>query len=125
MTGLASTTALGFRQPRISAELLDAASGTLLRYRIMAFATGVALACATTALIMKALGVPHMEPETGYMWMVHGWLYLIYVIATGALGIRLRWPWLRIGLIMVAGTIPTLSFVAEHIVTRAARSAAA
>ena len=30
------------------------------------------------------------------------------------LGIRLRWPWLKLGLVMLAGTVPFASFVAER-----------
>lgn len=111
-------------QPRVPAARVAAASGALLRYRIMAFATGVVLLCGTIALILKGVGVPHMEPGTGYLWLGHGYLYLAYVIVTGLLGHRLRWPLARYALVMLAGTIPTMSFVAEHFVTRATRAAA-
>ncbi len=40
------------------------------------------------------------------------------------LGFKLRWPLARYVLVMLAGTIPTMSFVAEHFVTRATRAAA-
>jgi hypothetical protein len=45
------------------------------------------------------------------------------VIVTVSLGFRLRWPPLRYVLVLLAGTIPTMSFVAEHVVTRALRRA--
>jgi integral membrane protein len=115
---------LKFGQPPVPAQRVAEASGALLRYRIMAFATGVILSVATTALIMKAVGVHHMEPETGLLWLGHGYLYLVYVISTAILGVRLRWPLPRYVLVMAAGTIPTMSFVAEHFVTRAARNSA-
>lgn len=109
------------RQPAISAERLTAASGALLRYRIMAFVTGVVLIAGCVELIMKWAGVAHMEPETGFTWLAHGYLYLVYVIVTAMLGVRLRWPLPRFALVMLAGTIPTMSFVAEHFVTRSAK----
>jgi hypothetical protein len=56
--------------------------------------------------------------------VAHGYLYLVYVIVTGILGLRLRWPLARFVLVMLAGTIPTMSFVAEHYVTRQTRAAA-
>jgi integral membrane protein len=112
-------------QPPVPAERLAAASGALTRYRVMAFVTGVVLLLGCTALILKAVGVPHMEPWTGFVWVAHGYLYLVYVIVTAMLGVKLRWPLLRYALVMLAGTIPTMSFVAEHFVTRAARSAVA
>ncbi len=96
--------------------------GALLRYRIMAFTTGVVLVTGTTALILKELvHVKHMEPGTGYIWVAHGYLYLVYVVVTFLLGLKLRWPLHRYVLVMAAGTIPTMSFVAERYVTRDTR----
>jgi integral membrane protein len=114
--------AAALAQPPVAPERLAAASGHLKRYRIMAFTTGVVLLLGCTALILKAAGVPHMEPWTGFIWVAHGYLYLVYVVITAMLGVKLRWPLLRYVLVMLAGTIPTMSFVAEHFVTRAARS---
>jgi integral membrane protein len=111
-------------QPPVPADRVAAAAGALKRYRIMAFVTGVVLLLGCTALIMKALDVPHMEPWTGFIWVAHGYLYLVYVIVTAMLGVKLRWPLLRYALVMLAGTVPTMSFVAEHFVTRAVREAA-
>lgn len=111
-------------QPPVPADRVAAASGALLRYRIMAFVTGVVLLAGCIALILKGVGVQHMEPGTGLLWLGHGYLYLVYVIITGLLGVKLRWPLPRYALVMLAGTIPTMSFVAEHFVTRAARAAA-
>jgi integral membrane protein len=98
-------------------------SGALLRYRVMAFTTGTVLVLGTVALLLKdVVHVHHMEPGTGLVWLAHGWLYLVYVITTFSLGLKLRWSWTRMVLVMAAGTIPTMSFVAEHYVTKAARS---
>lgn len=108
-------------QPRAAADpKLDRA---LLRFRIMAFVTGVVLAAGTIALIFKyGTDVGHMEPWTGYLWVAHGYLYLIYVITVLMLGVRNRWPLLRLGLVLLAGTVPTMSFVAEHYTTRYVRA---
>lgn len=97
-------------------------AGALLRFRIMAFTTGVVLISGTIALICKdVLHLGHMEPGTGLLWVAHGYLYLVYVITVLQLGVKQRWPLLRIALVMLAGTIPTMSFVAEHYVTRDVR----
>jgi integral membrane protein len=101
----------------------DNFAGALLRYRIMAFTTGVVLLAGTITIIMKDVAnVPHMEPETGLIWLFHGWLYLIYVIVTFFLGLKLRWPLWKYAVVMLAGTIPTMSFVAEHYVMREVRA---
>ena len=110
-------------QPPVSAATVARVKGNLRAYRVMAFVTGVVLISATTALILKYATSLHMEPGTGYLWIAHGWCYFVYVIVTVALGFRLRWPPLRYVLVLLAGTIPTMSFVAEHVVTRALRQA--
>ncbi len=99
----------------------DKISGSLLRYRIMAFATGVMLLAAVLALIVKHFHPEGMEPFTGYLWVVHGYLYLVYVVTVVDLALRVRWGWGRIILIALAGTIPTASFFAEHYVTQRVR----
>jgi integral membrane protein len=115
---------LGYRQPTLPAKSVDAATTALLRYRIMAFVTGVVLLSGCVTLILKYGTSLDMEPLTGYVWVAHGWLYLIYVVMTAILGFKLRWPLARYALVMLAGTIPTASFVAEHFVTRQTRGAA-
>jgi integral membrane protein len=47
---------------------------------------------------------------------------LIYVVTVLNLGIKARWHLLRMILVGLAGTIPTMSFVAEHYVTRDIRA---
>ena len=114
---------LAVGQPELPAKTVADAAGHLLRYRIMAFVTGVVLISGCVTLILKYGTSLDMEPLTGYVWVAHGWLYLIYVIVTAMLGFRLRWPLARYALVMLAGTIPTASFVAEHFVTRQTRAA--
>jgi integral membrane protein len=95
----------------------------LKRYRVMAFTTGFVLLAGCVALFLKDVShVKHMEPGTGLIWVAHGYLYLVYVVVTFLLGMKLGWPLHRYVLVMAAGTIPTMSFVAEHFVTRATRA---
>lgn len=97
-------------------------SGALTRFRIMAFVTGVVLATMTViGLPYAKLLVPEgQEPAAWYSfgWMAHGWLYIAYVAVTLDLVFRLRWHVGRALLIVLAGTIPFMSFVAERYVTR-------
>jgi integral membrane protein len=115
---------LDYRQPPVAAARVARAAGTLKLYRFMAFLTGVVLLSGCLALILKYATSWGMEPGTGYLWVAHGYLYLVYVIVTGVLGFKLRWPLARYALVMLAGTIPTMSFFAEHFVNRATRNAA-
>lgn len=95
--------------------------GALTRFRVMAFVTGVVLA------FMTVVGLPFKyvlgESATWYTigWQAHGWLYIIYVGVTLDLVFRLRWHLGRAILILLAGTIPFMSFVAERYVTKRVR----
>lgn len=101
-------------------------AGALRRYRIMAFTTGTVLVAGTIALILqKVAGVKHLDGANAILWVAHGYLFLVYCIATLQLGLKLRWNIVRLALVMAAGTIPTMSFVAEHFVTRDVRASAA
>ena len=111
-------------QPPLPDGILAASSGRLSRYRVMAVVTGVVLILGTVGLIVKYTTDVDLEPGLGLIWVAHGYLYLVYVVVTAMLGVRLRWPIPRFALVMLAGTIPTMSFVAEHFVTRATRAAA-
>ena len=114
MTETAARTSAAVSRPRVLR--------TLFWYRVLAFATGIALLTGTTALILKSLvHVPHMEPGTGLVWLFHGWLYLAYVVVTAMLGLKMRWPLHRYAVVMAAGMIPTASFIAEHYVNRDVR----
>jgi integral membrane protein len=89
-------------------------------YRVMAFTTGTVLLAGTIALALK-YGAHVKTPGYFYLWMGHGWLYLLYVVAGANLGMKMRWSLIRLGLVLAAGTVPTASFIAEHYVTRDTR----
>lgn len=114
---------LDYRQPAVPAGRVARSRGRLTAYRAMAFITGFVLLAATIVLIIRYTAAPQLETANGILWVAHGWLFLIYVLVTASLGFRLRWPLPRYLLVMLAGTIPTMSFVAEHVVTRAVRRA--
>jgi integral membrane protein len=61
------------------------------------------------------------------LWTAHGWLYFIYLIVGVDLAFRLRYPLGKTVLILLAGTVPFMSFVAERFVHKdvAARLATA
>jgi integral membrane protein len=92
----------------------------LTRYRVIAYIVGVAL------ILLVVVGMP-----LKYIWdepfvvatvgTAHGYLYMLYLLATFDLGRRGGWPLKRIILVMLAGTVPFVSFVAERSVTRQLR----
>ena len=52
----------------------------------------------------------------------HGWLYMLLIITAIDLGRRVAWTWKRLVVIALAGTVPFLSFVAEHFATKDVRA---
>lgn len=93
-----------------------AVRGALTRYRTIAYIVGVVL------ILLVVIGMP-----LKYIWdqpavvqgigPAHGFLYMVYLIAAFDLGRRANWPLKRMLLVMLAGTVPFLSFYVERIVT--------
>jgi integral membrane protein len=101
--------------------------GAFLRYRVMAYVTGIVLGVAFVWLILGRLFWDYADPEVrpdlyGYLWIAHGWLYFLYLIAGVDLAFRVRYSVIRTLAILVAGTIPFMSFVAEHFVHKDIRA---
>jgi integral membrane protein len=84
----------------------------LTRYRVMAWIVGVMLLLLVTAMVLK-YGFGAIS-TTAPVAIAHGWLYMIYVIVALDLCLRMRWPFLRMVFVVLAGTIPFVSFIAEH-----------
>ncbi len=105
----------------LEAEDVPAVEKALLRYRVMAWVVGVLL------VVLVLVGVPlkylaHDETVVTWTGVPHGWLYMLLLITAYDLGRRVKWPWLRLLLIALAGTIPFLSFVAERSATKDVRA---
>jgi integral membrane protein len=91
--------------------------GALTRYRIIAWIVGVVLiALVVVGMPLKYLG--DNDAVVAGIGPAHGFLFIVYVLATFDLGRRVHWPLSRMLLVMLAGTIPFLSFWAERKVTR-------
>ena len=94
--------------------------GALLRYRIMSFVTGTAL------ILLVFVAVPlswhHQRTLGEVLGVAHGvFLYPLYLLTVVQLAFltRMRWWWWA--LMVVAGVVPFLAFVMEHVVTKAVR----
>ena len=94
--------------------------GALTRYRVMAYIVGVLL------LLLVFVHIP-----MHYIWdretpiaIIHGWMFMIYVVTVIDLAMRCKWNiFPRTFLIAISGTIPFLSFYAEHKATGWAKQA--
>ncbi|MDT4894335.1 MAG: hypothetical protein QOE97_3370 [Pseudonocardiales bacterium] len=96
-------------------------AGPLLRYRIMAFTTGALLLALVLVAVPLKYGA-HMPGPTSVIGVTHGFLFMVYLLATLDLGIRLRWNPIKLVIVMACGTIPFASFIAERRITREVRA---
>lgn len=99
--------------------------GALTRYRVMAYVVGVWL----ILLVLVAMPLKYFADSPTMVEIVgpvHGFLYMIYLVTAVDLAFRARWSPVKTVLVMLAGTVPFVSFVAERRVTAdaAAREAA-
>jgi integral membrane protein len=92
----------------------------LRNYRVAAWVTGIGL----LVLVFIAMPLKYFfgEPRpVALVGMMHGFLYMAYIVCTLILAERCRWRPLDAVVILLAGTIPVASFVAERQVTRRVR----
>ena len=95
--------------------------GALNRYRVMSYVVGVwLLLLVLVAMPMKYLW--HDESVISVVGPVHGFLYMVYLLAALDLGVKARWPLVRTVGVLLAGTVPFLSFVVERRITRRVRA---
>lgn len=58
---------------------------------------------------------------TTYLGILHGWLYMVFLVAAAMLARKSRFPLGFAALVLLLGTVPILSFVAERLATRRTR----
>ncbi|MGZ4533095.1 MAG: DUF3817 domain-containing protein [Mycobacteriaceae bacterium] len=90
-------------------------ASALTRYRILAYTTGVLLIDLTVSVILKYTSGDH--GATAVIGVAHGWIYVVYLLLSLDLAVKARFRPLSTVLVLLAGTIPLMSFVAEHKVT--------
>ena len=92
--------------------------GAFVRYRVMAWVTGVVLAALTIWLVVGYGFLDYANTESKpelyrLLWMAHGWLYVAYLVVGVDLAFRVRYSVLKTLGILIAGTVPFASFFAE------------
>ncbi|MGY1713942.1 DUF3817 domain-containing protein [Geodermatophilus nigrescens] len=118
----AEPTVASDRLPRALARRVgQGVPAALLRYRVMAWIVGVLL----VALILVAVPVKYLaeiDEPVAVIGTAHGWLYAIFFVTACDLALRARWTLKGTVLVLLAGTVPVLSFVAERVATRKTRA---
>jgi len=99
---------------------LAGVQGALLRYRVLAWIVGTALA------ILVFVGVPlQIAGHPGVVHVagaIHGFLFIVYLLLIIDLARRVRLPLRHTLLTMAAGLVPIMTFVAERWTTNRVRS---
>lgn len=100
-------------------------TGLLRSYRFFAYTTGVLLVTLTVVslpswidrLVTAIQGdvyTGHTPEWLALLWTAHGWFYMGYLITGFVIAYKLRFTVLQGLLVLLAGTIPAMSFVAER-----------
>ncbi len=89
----------------------------VLRYRVMAFITGVLI------IVVVFAGIPlqiwgHNTVITDQVATVHGVLYLVYIVFAFLLATKLHMKPKPTVILLLAGTVPVMTFVVERWMTR-------
>lgn len=91
-------------------------AGALQRYRIVAFAEGIALFILVITVVLRYGFDQRWATE---VWgPIHGVIFAAYVLFSFDLGYKDRWSLKGILGVLLAGVVPILSFVVERIVHR-------
>ena len=90
--------------------------GVVLRYRVMAYITGVVLVILCfVGIPLQLAGYPALVNVVG---TVHGILYIIYLVFAWMLSRKLQLANKPTVIMLLAGTVPIMTFIVERWITR-------
>ena len=102
---------------------IDKIKSALTAYRVMAWATGIWLIALCYEMVVKyILKVEDLPTWLQMVPFVHGWVYLIYLVFTANLAMKVRWPVLKTIGVLLSGTIPLAGVIVEHFQTKALKA---
>lgn len=92
----------------------------ILRFRVMALIAGVMslLLWFVYLPIKYLLDNPDLLSNVIWIPMVHGYLYPVYVLTAIQFAMKDKWPLMKMLGLILAGTVPVASIVAERRVVR-------
>lgn len=94
---------------------LSRITSALARFRVMAYVVGIGLLALCAAMILN-YGFDEKQ-FTKIVGPFHGFLYIIYFLATVDLALKARWSVKGTVLVLLAAMVPFLSFFVERRVT--------
>ena len=90
---------------------VDAARKALSFFKVMAVTVGIGLLILVAEMILK---YGFSKDWLDWWPQPHGFIYIVYLVATANLGFKVGWSLGRMVLVMLAGVVPFLSFWAER-----------
>ncbi len=92
----------------------------ILRFRVMAIIAGVMslLLWFVYMPIKYIFEAPDLHSSVIWIPMVHGYLYPIYILTAIQFATKARWPIMKMLGLILAGTLPVASLLAERRVVR-------
>ncbi|MCW2714769.1 MAG: hypothetical protein JWN88_1816 [Frankiales bacterium] len=101
---------------------LPGVPGALRRFSVLALLVGIGL----LVLVFVAMPLRYLGDRPGFSHAfspVHGFVFMGYLVTVADLARRVGWSVRRTVLVMLAGTVPFLSFVVERRVAADVRAA--
>lgn len=88
-------------------------------YKTLALIVGVLLIVGTLAslcnyLLADGSSLQQLGEQLSIIWMLHGWVYIAYVVTAFLLSQRAGWKLSFLGLLLLAGLVPVLIFFVER-----------
>lgn len=105
------------RQPAITD--VPGARSRLTFFKVMAFVVGIGLLVLVVEMVLS-YGVGLKGDDNPLHWwpQPHGFIYMVYLVATALLGFKVGWSLPKMVGVMLAGCVPFLSFWVERKVAR-------
>lgn len=95
-------------------------SGVTTRFRVMAVIAGVMsmLLWFVELPVVYLMDAPELESKVKWIPYAHGYIYAFYVLTAIHYAARARWSVPRMLGLILAGTLPVASFIAERRIAR-------
>ena len=105
--------------PATTVDDLDGTRSRLTFFKVMAFVVGVGLLVLVVEMVLS-YGFGRKGTDNPLYWwpQPHGFIYMVYLVATALLGFKVGWSLSKMVLVMLAGCVPLLSFWVERKVAR-------
>ena len=95
------------------------ARSRLTFFKVMAFIVGVGLLVLVVEMVLSyGFGMKGDDNPLHWWPQPHGFIYMVYLVATALLGFKVGWSLPKMVGVMLAGCVPLLSFWVERKVAR-------